>query len=77
MSFLVSKVLNRKEMFGKYYQLFKKCITLVSNGGYVGLQNIIRMVHPILTKDTWELKPPKQGNNNYPCERQKCDDICQ
>ena len=50
-------------MLGKYSQVFKCIITVVRDNGCVLLQNIMRVVHPIVVDGTVEFQIPNQDNS--------------
>ena len=45
MSCLVSNILNGEDISGKYYQQFKKIVTVARDDGYMSLHIIMRMVY--------------------------------
>ena len=60
-SCLISRVLNGKDMFGKYLNKLKTIVTTARHGVYVYLHNIMRLVQPIIMEDTVNLHILKIG----------------
>ena len=64
MILVVSMVMNRKYMLGKYFQSCNTFVTSARYDGYMILHNTMKMVHPILMEYAVEFKIPKHVNNN-------------